>query len=233
MGTFQKFTVAALISLAASRSYTFNKLTKNLMLLPSQFYHLYNHANGSEDLFREEKNYHFFLEKVGKYLSPYMKIYAYCLMPNHFHLVIRIKEEKELCEMLSKSSSFKKLSETDQIKYMYNKISKSLSNLFSSYTQSYNRIYQRRGSLFMPNFKTNDIEDDLAFCAITHYIHANPVHHGFVKDIREWRFSSFKALHSDKLTRLERDYVLNIFGNKQAFLNYHDKPIDRKYKWHE
>ncbi len=203
------------------------------MLHPGNFYHLYNHANGSENIFREEKNYHFFLEKAGKYLNPYMNIYAYCLMPNHFHLLIRIKEEKRLYELLSKSNSFKKMSETNQIQCMYNKISKSLSNLFSSYTQSYNRIYQRRGSLFMPNFKTNDIEDDHAFCAVIHYIHANPVHHGFVKDMREWKYSSFLSLYSEKPTKLERDYVMTIFGNKQAFLNYHTKPIDRKYKWHD
>ena len=162
-----------------------------------------------------------------------MNIYAYCLMPNHFHLLISIKEEKQLYELLSKSNSFKKMSEQNQIQTMYNKISKSLSNLFSSYTQAYNRIYQRKGSLFMPNFKTNDIKDDLAFCAITHYIHTNPVHHGFVKDIKEWKFSSFQSLLSDKPTKLERDYVMAIFGNKQAFLNYHAKPIDRKYKWYD
>ena len=79
--------------------------------------------------------------------------------------------------------------------------------------------------MFIPNFKINDIEDDPAFCAITHYIHANPVHHGFVKDIRDWTFSSFQSLCSDKPTKLERDYVLALFGNKQAFLNFHAKPI--------
>ncbi len=104
------------------------------MLHPGHFYHLYNHANGNEDLFREEKNYYFFLEKAGKYLSPYMNIYAYCLMPNHFHLLISVKEEKQLYEILSKSNSFRKMSEIAQIQTMYNKTSKSLSNLFSSYT---------------------------------------------------------------------------------------------------
>lgn len=94
-------------------------------------------------------------------------------------------------------------------------------------------MYQRRESLFMPNFKTNNIEDDLAFCAITHYIHANPVHHGFAKNVWEWKFSSYQSLCSDKPTKLERDYVLTIFGNKQALLGYHAKPIDRKYKWHD
>ena len=110
------------------------------MLQPGQFYHLYNHANGNENLFREEKNYHLFLAKTSKYLTSYMNIYAYCLMPNHFHLLISIKEEKQLYEVLSKSNSFKNLSEINQIQYMYDKISKSLSKLFSSYTQSYNRV---------------------------------------------------------------------------------------------
>ncbi|WP_245825633.1 hypothetical protein [Sediminibacterium ginsengisoli] len=121
----------------------------------------------------------------------------------------------------------------NQVDSMYRKISKSFANLCSSYTQSYNKIYARKGSLFMPNFKTNDIENDLSFCALVHYIHANPVHHGFVKDISDWKFSSFHALCSDKPTKLERNYVLDIFGNKQAFLNYHSRPIDRKYKWHD
>lgn len=162
-----------------------------------------------------------------------MNIYAYCLMPNHFHLLIRIKEEKQLYEVLASSYKFKNVSKTGQIQHVYDKISKSLSNLFSCYAQSYNKIYQRKGSLFIPNFKTNGIEDDRAFCAITHYIHANPVHHGFVKNINDWKFSSYQALISKKTTKLERDYVLEIFGNKQAFLDYHDRPIDRKYKWHD
>ncbi len=51
--------------------------------------------------------------------------------------------------------------------------------------------------------------------------------------MREWKYSSFLSLCSDKPTKLERAYVLAIFGNKQAFLNYHAKPIDRKYKWHD
>jgi putative transposase len=203
------------------------------MLYPSQYYHLYNHANGSEDLFIEERNYYFFLEKANKYVTPYMNIYAYCLMPNHFHLLARIKDEESLFSILARSEKFKAMKELQQNEFMHHKISKSLSNLFSSYTQSFNKLYQRKGSLFVPNFKANAIEDDLSVCAITHYIHANAVHHGFVKNIREWRFSSFHALCSKKPTSLERDYVIEMFGGYQAFLDYHTKPIDRKYKWHD
>ena len=103
----------------------------------------------------------------------------------------------------------------------------------SRYTQSFNKLYHRKGSLFIPNIKSNPIEDDISFCALTHYIHANPVHHGFVKDLRDWKFSSFQSLCSQKPTKLDRDYLINIFGNKQALLEYHRKPINTKYNWHD
>ena len=54
-------------------------------------YHIYNHAVGNELLFKTEENYSFFLNRLKKYLSPYVDIYAFCLIPNHFHLIIRIK----------------------------------------------------------------------------------------------------------------------------------------------
>ena len=60
---------------------------------PEIFYHIYNHANGSENLFRVEDNYRFFLERWGKYVEPVANTYAYCLMPNHFHALIKVKEE--------------------------------------------------------------------------------------------------------------------------------------------
>ena len=59
------------------------------------FYHIYNHENGNENLFREEDNYQFFLKKWAAYISVIADTYAYCLMPNHFHFLLRIKEEKE------------------------------------------------------------------------------------------------------------------------------------------
>ena len=203
------------------------------MLHPSHYYHLYNHANGSDDLFIEDRNYYFFLEKVNKYLLPFMDIYSYCLMPNHFHFLIRIKDEEILIQLLFQNNTSTSMNDMQHIEFIYRKISKSLSNLFSSYTQSFNKLYHRKGSLFMPNFKTNPVEDDLSFCALTQYIHANPVHHGFVKDIKEWKYSSFNTLCSQKPTKLDREHLINIFGNKQAFLDYHNKPINRKYKWHD
>ena len=59
---------------------------------PSTFYHIYSHANGSENLFHEADNYRFFLEKRAKYIEPVAATYAYCLMPNYIHFLISTEE---------------------------------------------------------------------------------------------------------------------------------------------
>lgn len=59
-----------------------------------KFYHVYNRTNNKELLFKEHENYFFFLRKYKQYLSSYIDTYAYCLMPNHFHFLIKVKEDK-------------------------------------------------------------------------------------------------------------------------------------------
>ena len=65
------------------------------MLSANQYFHIYNHAIGNENLFREEKNYNFFIKKYIKYIVPHTETYAYCLMPNHFHLLLKVNNEYE------------------------------------------------------------------------------------------------------------------------------------------
>ena len=89
-------------------------------------------------------------------------------MPNHFHLVGKIKSEEDILANLGFVNGLT----SSQIE---KKISKCFSNLFSSYTQSFNKLYQRMGSLFIPNMKRKLIEEDAAFCSVVHYVHANPV----------------------------------------------------------
>ena len=63
---------------------------------PNTYHHVYNHAIGHENLFRNEGNYEYFLNKYAEYLFPVCQTYAYCLMANHFHLLIKIRSEEEL-----------------------------------------------------------------------------------------------------------------------------------------
>ncbi|MDP3463840.1 MAG: hypothetical protein Q8S18_13690 [Bacteroidales bacterium] len=72
----------------------------NMQLIqPNTSYHIFNHDNGFENLFLHEANFHYFLEKYALYISPVAETYAYCLMPNHFHFIVRIRE-REVIEKL-------------------------------------------------------------------------------------------------------------------------------------
>ena len=153
-------------------------------MTPGNYYHLYNHANGKENLFEETKNYYFFLNKVSLHILPFVKLHAYCLLPNHFHFLIYVKEFEEI-KLLKQFKLFQKLPEEELQLLMEKKISKSFSNLFSSYAQSFNVMYGRKGSLFIPNMKTVIVEENNSICKVVHYIHTNPVHHGFVKTLNE------------------------------------------------
>lgn len=203
-------------------------------MVPGRVYHIYNHANGNENLFIEERNYFFFLDKLQQYVSPVAGLCAYCLMPNHFHLLVKLKEYEELLESSETFQKFEHLPvlKAEQLQQTAEKkISKSFSNLFSSYSQSFNKVYHRRGSLFMQNFKEEIVEDNISFCKVVHYIHANPVHHGFVKNMQDWKFSSYSSFLSDRSTKLDKEYVLDIFGGMKAFIEYHKQPVDLKIKF--
>ncbi len=180
------------------------------------YYHIYTHANGSENLFRNTKNYLFFLKRYITFIPSIANTYAYCLMPNHIHFLIRVKSEKEIEKYFGKFETFQKLSF---------RISKQFANLFSSYTQAYNKVYSRKGSLFIPNFKKKEITSVAHLIKIIHYIHANPVHHGFTKAISQWQWSSHHAFLSQKSSLLKRDEVYEWFGGKDGYEDFHQKEI--------
>ncbi len=192
-------------------------------LEPDKYYHIYNHAVGKLNLFINNDNYDFFLKKYSQHISPVADTFAYCLMPNHFHFAVRIKSGSSISS-LTKFQNFVKVRHRS-IEFF---VSKQFSNLFSSYSQSFNKQQNRRGSLFERPFKRLHIIDDKYFRSIIHYIHYNPVHHGFVDDLRNWKYSSFESFFSDKATQLKREEVINWFDNKENFYEFHKKEIDEK-----
>jgi REP element-mobilizing transposase RayT len=188
-------------------------------LLPENYYHIYNHANGSDNLFLNPENYRYFLQRYATFINPIADTFAYCLMPNHIHFLIRIKAEPDLQKACQyKTQSRKVLLEED----IPNSLSREFASLFSSYSQAFNRQNGRKGSLFMPNFKRKLVETEGYFTQLVYYIHTNPVHHGFVKDLSAWNYSSYHAFLSRKQTNLQRDEVLSWFGNVDSFKAFHE-----------
>lgn len=169
---------------------------------PGQSYHIYNHANGSENIFREEENYRYFLQQYAKYLGKVVDTYAYCLMPNHFHLLVGVKLDL---------SGFENL--TGLIKHpARNPAIKAFADLFNSYTKALNKRYERKGSLFKRAFHRIPIVDDSQWQETFLYIHLNPIKHGFTKSIDAWKWTSWQAYHQPgKKSLLERSYYRNFF----------------------
>jgi len=200
-------------------------------LLPEGYYHIYNRAIADELIFREEKNYSFFLDKYRQYIVPVADTMSFCLMPNHFHILIRVKKHGVIEKLiLNRPKGQKEFTKADNAQEKENYValflSKQFSNLFSSYTQAYNLVYARKGSLFLKNFKRKPIEHDDYFIRLVNYIHRNPVNHGFVNKPQQWKYSSYNAIVSDQPTLVKREEVLYWFGGLASFMYNHLRSMD-------
>lgn len=202
-------------------------------MLPNKYYHIYNHANGEENLYSNEENYCFFLRKFAEYINPVADTFAYCLMPNHFHLLIQIKSEellREAAREMNKFSFFKK-ADKDITEFNYILfVSQQFSHFLNSYTQAFNKCWERKGSLMRPNFKRKEIIDENYFTRLIYYIHLNPVHHCFAKEVSDWKFSSYNTILSTKPTSLKRAEVLEYFGGKEEYIRFHQQPVSEEIR---
>jgi len=193
----------------------------HIPLLPGKIYHVFSRAVGSEQLFRELANYQFFLSRFQKHLSSVAHTLAYSLLPNHFHCMLRIKDEPSIKDHFLKVKTKKTFVPELAAEFVMERIS----NLLNSYTKAYNKMYNRKGALFIDYCRRVAIENDSQFGATVFYIHKNPVHHGYCKSMENWHWSSYNAFISDKPTALCRQEVLEWFGGIKGFVDYHSQPI--------
>ena len=184
-------------------------------------FHIYNHGNANDLIFREDQNYGFFLKKYQKYISSIADTYAYCLLPNHFHLMVKIKSEDELKEFFQKKKNKNSQGLDLNKNNLSHLISHQFGTLFNSYTKAFNNYYDRRGSLFENTFKRKPVTKDRYYNQLIRYIHINPVKHGFVDDPAKWPYSSYHSFLSNKPTLLEREEILEWFGGREEFIEIH------------
>ena len=91
-------------------------------------------------------------------------------------------------------------------------------------------VFGRKGTLFMRPFKRLLIKDDHYLTKVVHYIHANPVQHGYCKSIPDWRHSSYKRILYNQSSGLQREEVLSWFGGVLAYKIFHGQTILVKFK---
>lgn len=208
--------------------------------LPLQYnvyYHIYNRGNNRENIFIQERNYYHFMNLYDKYIAPIADTYAYCLLRNHFHLLVHIKSEQEIITT-AKQVHLRHSSQENQGTPHHNKPSRSgypsqqFANLFNAYAKSINYAYGRTGSLFQNPFGRVVITNNRQFLNVITYIHQNPQKHKLVEDFREWKWSSYDPLIPEKPTNINRETVLKWFGSEQEYINLHHQWIsDSDAKW--
>ena len=200
-----------------------------------QTYHIYNRGNNRENLFFEPRNYPYFLNLYAKHILPIAETYAYCLLPNHFHFALRTyaEEEQEAYhrEQIGPISENSSISKTDpQIGpiFVLQEPSRAFNNLFIAYARAFNKATNRTGALFESPFGRKAVGSQHYLLTLISYIHHNPQKHGFVTDFRDWPWSSYEAILSDRPTNINRDEVLAWYNGRSQFADAHATEQDTK-----
>jgi putative transposase len=172
------------------------------------FFHIYNRGNNRENVFLQERNHAYFMDLWWKHTHSIAETWAYCLLRNHFHAAVYIKDREDLTGLKEPSQYF--------------------SNFFNAYARGVNIANERTGALFQRPFKRIPVGNTSYLMRLIVYIHQNPQKHHFMEDFRIWNYSSYHQLTSRVTTRLQRDRILELFGSREDFIRIHQEiqPLD-------
>jgi len=201
-------------------------------LIFGTFYHIYNRGNNHENVFIQERNYDYFMHLWWKHTYQIAETYAYCLLKNHFHATVYIKNKEDLTsfqESMPDSSQTPRKSPDREVPannlsgLKLKEPSQYFANFFNAYTRGVNIATERSGALFEIPFKRIPITDERYLMRLIVYIHQNPQKHTFVEDFRNWKYSSYHDLIGTTPTRLQRDKMMELFGSRADFIRIHQE----------
>ncbi|MDP8315726.1 MAG: transposase [Candidatus Celaenobacter antarcticus] len=172
-------------------------------------FHIYNKTMKSLKLFYNDSDYRSFLEYFSKFYKNYpCTIFAYCLMPNHFHFLIRQDSRRPIYELLNHS--------------------------LSSYVRHLNSKLQRKGPLFQSKLQHVRVKDEKYLFQLVMYIHNNPRKAGLVNDLMDWKYSNYSNFIERKIDTFTSKVSLYIFNeyldDYEEMISLYDKDVNEKLK---
>lgn len=171
----------------------------------SRIYHIIWRGANRQEIFHDDEDCKYFLDMIEKYKrKAEMSVYAWCLMSNHIHLLLREGNEA---------------------------ISVTMKRIGVSFVGYYNWKYRTSGHLFQDRFKSENVENDSYLLTVVRYIHQNPVKARIVKRVDEWKWSSCLGYYNENVyprNLLDGDFILRIFStdrttSKERFKAFNEK----------
>ncbi|NVO21091.1 MAG: hypothetical protein HXX13_15420 [Bacteroidetes bacterium] len=189
-------------------------------------YHIYNQGNNKQLIFFNQGNYSFFLNKIKLYINPFADILAWCLMPNHFHLMIFVRDVEMPASFIVGVTQSHPDNTSGRIRKIT--LNSSIGIMLRSYTRAINKQENRSGALFREETKAICLNDSKVLKDTWYtengstiikveipefqypqicfdYIHNNPVRSGIVNSPEKWQHSSFSEIVNSK-----KDSVVNL-----------------------
>jgi REP element-mobilizing transposase RayT len=160
------------------------------------YYHIYNRGARRVSIFREHENYLFVLNKLKQYTQLLQHcVVAYCLMPNHYHWLVR-QDGEEPVRLLPQ-------------------------RVFNSYSKAYNKRYEHSGTLFEGPYRAHQVDNHNYLLHLCRYIHANPVKDGLVSSLDDWPYSNYHEWVARRQgTLVDRAFVREYFPRPEAYTEF-------------
>lgn len=160
------------------------------------YYHIYNRGAGRSPIFFADDQYAYCLDLAARYQKPYgVSMIAYCLMPNHYHFLLRQESDQSL--------------------------SKFVSVVFNAYVQAVNRQQERTGTLFEGRFRHIRIDRDEYLIHLCRYIHLNPVKARLVSRPEEWTYSNYREWIGQRAEALQdEEFIHGHFPNAESYRRF-------------
>lgn len=164
-------------------------------------YHIYNRGVNKQAIFFSNKNYEYFIYKMAYHFQERAVILAYCLMPNHYHLLVRITREDF--------------------------VNNGLKPFLIAYTRAINIEQDRVGPLFQGHYQSNLLDNDTYLLECVKYIHLNPVKAKLVENPQDWKYSSYKLyLSNNQNTIIDPTFVMRFFDTREEFIEFSESDIE-------
>ena len=156
-------------------------------------------------------------------------VYSYCLLPNHFHILVKIKNKKTVLKAAEKISSIDRIKKEATKKgndIIASIVSEQFRRFFMAYSKAINNQTGRHGSLFTKRFKRKQINKFEYLQRLVFYIHNNPVHHEICENFKKYKWNTYQKILSSQKSKLMKADVIDLFENKENYVYMHKSRYD-------